>query len=78
MSEDDKRDFVMQLGARGVINRKDFKCWGELPRVGTPEYDEWFKNARKFGAADGHKFVNAVLDQLAERLRAAERDSPSG
>lgn len=31
--------------------------------------------ARKFGAADGHKFVNAVLDRLATSLRAAERDS---
>ena len=30
--------------------------------------------ARRFGAADGHKFVNAVLDQLAGRLRPAERD----
>ena len=51
VSDDDKRDFVMQLGARGVINRKKFNCWGELPKVGTPEYDAWFKEARKFGAA---------------------------
>ncbi len=51
VSEDDKRDFVMQLGAKGTINRKDFKCWGQLPKVGTPEYAEWFKEVRKFGAA---------------------------
>jgi len=51
VSDDDKRDFVMQLGARGVINRTKFKCWGELPKVGSPEYDAWFKEARKFGAA---------------------------
>ena len=51
VSEDDKRDFVMQLGARGVINRKKFNCWGEMPKVGTPEYDAWFKEVRKFGAA---------------------------
>ncbi len=36
---------------RGVINRKKFNCWGELPKVGTPEYDAWFKEARKFGNA---------------------------
>jgi N utilization substance protein B len=30
--------------------------------------------ARKFGATDGHKFVNAVLDRAAADLRAAERD----
>ena len=38
ISDDDKRDFVMQLGAKGTINRKDFKCWGQMPTVGTPEY----------------------------------------
>ena len=31
ISDDDKADFVMQLGAKGVINRKDFKCWGQMP-----------------------------------------------
>ena len=41
----------MQLGARGVINRKGFDCWGEMPDVGTAEYGAWFKEARKFGAA---------------------------
>jgi crotonyl-CoA carboxylase/reductase len=51
VSEEDKRDFVMQLGAKGVVNRKDFKCWGQMPKVGTPEYAEWFKEVRKFGAA---------------------------
>jgi crotonyl-CoA carboxylase/reductase len=24
----------MSLGAKGVINRNDFKCWGQLPKVG--------------------------------------------
>jgi crotonyl-CoA carboxylase/reductase len=51
VSEDDKREFVMQLGARGVINRKSFDCWGEMPDVNTPEYVTWMKAARKFGAA---------------------------
>ena len=30
--------FVMQLGARGVINRKNFTCWGQMPKVGTADY----------------------------------------
>ena len=51
VSDEDKRDFVMSLGAKGTINRKDFKCWGQMPKVGTPEYAEWFKEVRKFGAA---------------------------
>jgi len=51
ISEEDKRDFVMGLGAKGVINRKDFDCWGQLPKVGTDEYKAWFAEARKFGKA---------------------------
>jgi crotonyl-CoA carboxylase/reductase len=41
----------MSLGAKGVINRNDFKCWGQMPAVNTPEYDAWTKEARKFGKA---------------------------
>ncbi|MCO4846932.1 MAG: crotonyl-CoA carboxylase/reductase [Yoonia sp.] len=51
ISEEDKREFVMSLGAKGVINRKDFKCWGQMPTVNTPEYKEWFTETRKFGKA---------------------------
>ncbi|MBY5989630.1 crotonyl-CoA carboxylase/reductase [Roseovarius atlanticus] len=51
ISDEDKRDFVMSLGAKGVINRKDFNCWGQLPKVNSPEYKEWFTEARKFGKA---------------------------
>jgi crotonyl-CoA carboxylase/reductase len=51
ISDESKRDFVMGLGAKGVLNRKDFNCWGQLPTVNTPEYAEWFKEARKFGKA---------------------------
>jgi crotonyl-CoA carboxylase/reductase len=51
ISDESKRDFVMNLGAKGVINRKDFDCWGQLPQVNTPEYNEWFKEARRFGKA---------------------------
>ncbi len=51
VSEDDKRDFVMQLGAKGVINRKQFDCWGQLPKVGSAEEKVWINEARKFGKA---------------------------
>ena len=42
---------VVGLGAKGVINRRDFNCWGQLPTVNTPEYKEWFGEVRKFGKA---------------------------
>ncbi len=51
ISDESKRDYVMNLGARGVINRNEFKCWGQMPKVGTPEYAEWLKEARRFGKA---------------------------
>ncbi|MBM2575780.1 crotonyl-CoA carboxylase/reductase [Jannaschia sp. Os4] len=51
ISDESKRDFVMGLGAKGVLNRRDFDCWGQLPEVGTPEYATWFAEARKFGKA---------------------------
>ena len=51
ISDESKRDFVMGLGAKGVINRNEFNCWGQMPTVNTPEYAAWFKEARKFGAA---------------------------
>jgi crotonyl-CoA carboxylase/reductase len=51
ISDESKRDFVMSLGAKGVINRRDFKCWGQMPTVNTPEYKAWFDEARKFGKA---------------------------
>jgi crotonyl-CoA carboxylase/reductase len=51
ISDESKRDFVLGLGAKGVINRNDFTCWGQLPTVNTPEYADWFKEVRKFGKA---------------------------
>jgi len=39
ISDESKRDFVMGLGAKGVINRNEFKCWGQLPTVNSPEYN---------------------------------------
>jgi crotonyl-CoA carboxylase/reductase len=51
ISDESKRDFVMQLGAKGVVNRSDFKCWGAMPKVNGPEYGDYMKECRKFGAA---------------------------
>jgi crotonyl-CoA carboxylase/reductase len=51
ISDESKRDFVMSLGAKGVINRNDFNCWGQMPTVNTPAYKDWFAEVRKFGKA---------------------------
>jgi len=52
ISEEDKREFVLSLGARGVINRKEFDCWGALPDIDDAEaYGAYMKKAREFGKA---------------------------
>jgi crotonyl-CoA carboxylase/reductase len=53
VSEESKVEYCMQLGAKGVINRKDpaFTHWGRLPDVDDAEaFAEWTKGARAFGA----------------------------
>ena len=52
ISDDAKRDFVMQLGARGAINRSRFACWGRMPDVAeTERYGAYLAEVRKFGRA---------------------------
>ncbi|WP_366553274.1 crotonyl-CoA carboxylase/reductase [Aquibaculum sediminis] len=51
ISDESKRDFVLSLGARGVINRKDFNCWGRLPDVNGEAFSDYMKECRKFGKA---------------------------
>jgi len=52
ISDDDKADFVMSLGAKGVINRNSFDCWGRLPEVSDTEgYGAYMKKCRAFGKA---------------------------
>jgi crotonyl-CoA carboxylase/reductase len=52
ISDEEKRDFVTQLGARGVINRTEFDCWGQLPDVDDAKaYGDYAKRVRAFGKA---------------------------
>ncbi len=51
ISGEAKRDFVLSMGAKGVINRKEFDCWGQLPKVNSDEFHAFSKEARKFGKA---------------------------
>ena len=40
------------LGAKGVINRNNFNCWGQLPDVDDAAgYDDYMKRCREFGKA---------------------------
>ena len=71
VSDESKSEYVFNLGAKGVINRSEFKCWGAMPKVGTPEYDAWVKEARRFGKAiwdiTGKRDVDIVFEHPGEQ-----------
>ena len=70
ISDDSKAEYVFNLGAKGVINRKEFKCWGQLPPVNSAEYNDWSKEARRFGKAiwdiTGKRDVDIVFEHPGE------------
>ena len=52
ISDNSKAEYVKSLGAVGVLNRKDFYCWGEHPDIDDVEaYNAYMKEVRKFGKA---------------------------
>ena len=52
ISDPRKADFCLNLGAVGVINRKEFNHWGMLPHwQDGVKYKVWHNEARKFGKA---------------------------
>jgi len=70
VSDESKRDYVMSMGAKAVLNRKDFNCWGQLPQVNGPEFADYMKECRKFGKAiwdiTGKKDVDIVFEHPGE------------
>lgn len=55
---------ALRLAARELAERPDVPYRAVI--------DEYVELTKLFGAEDGHKFVNAVLDRLAAELRPAE------
>ena len=64
VSDDSKRQFCLDNGAVGVINRKDFDHWGAMPDTSSPEYGAWVKGARAFGKA----IWEAVGERVSPRI----------
>ena len=72
ISGEEKRDFVMGLGAKGVIDRRQFDCYGRLPDVDDAEgYKIYNKSCREFGKAiwaiTGGKDVDIVFEHPGEQ-----------
>lgn len=51
VSSEERKQFCLEHGAIGVINRNDFNHWGKMPDTNSPEYGDWVKGARAFGKA---------------------------
>ncbi len=53
-----------------MINRKEFKCWGNSLLVNSAEYNDWTKEARRFGKAiwdiTGKRDVDIVFEHPGE------------
>ncbi len=60
VGDDRKIEFCKRLGAKGCINRKNFKHWGMLPHwKDDAAFAKWTAEARKFG--------KAIWDIIGER-----------
>jgi crotonyl-CoA carboxylase/reductase len=75
ISGEEKRDFVMSLGAKGVIDRRKFDCWGRMPDVNdVAPYSEYTKSVRAFGRAiweiTGGVDVDMVFEHPGEQTFA--------
>ena len=60
ISDEGKRQFCLDHGAVGAINRNDFDHWGPMPDIDSPDYGTWAKGARGFG--------KAIWDAVGERV----------
>ncbi|NQV44654.1 MAG: crotonyl-CoA carboxylase/reductase [Rhodospirillales bacterium] len=59
ISDENKRQFCLDHGAVGVINRNDFDHWGIMPDTNSDEWGAWMQGARAFG--------KAIWDAVGER-----------
>ena len=59
ISSEDKRQFCLDKGAVGVINRNNFDHWGVLPDTDSADFKNWVSGARAFG--------KAIWDIIGER-----------
>jgi crotonyl-CoA carboxylase/reductase len=65
VSSEAKAEFCRQLGATGVINRREFDHWGMPPHWTDEEaYGNWFAGAKAFGKA----FWEALGEKRSPRI----------
>jgi len=63
VSAEAKRQFCLDHGAAGVVDRTRFSHWGAMPDTASAAYGDWVKGARAFG--------KALWDALGDRVNPA-------
>ncbi|ARP74581.1 crotonyl-CoA carboxylase/reductase [Streptomyces pluripotens] len=65
VSSEERREFCMQLGAQGCIDRRDFDHWGRLPDTSDEQaMSAWLSGARAFG----RRFWEVLGERRAPRI----------
>jgi crotonyl-CoA carboxylase/reductase len=71
VSEDSKVEYVLSMGAKAVLNRREYNCWGQLPKVNGPGFAEYMKEVGKFGKAiraiTGNRDPDMVFEHPGEQ-----------
>lgn len=57
---------------RGILRLADYELRERLEVPARVVIDEAVELAKRYGASEGHRFVNGVVDRLAHRLRVHE------
>ena len=72
VSDEDKRDFVMSLGAKGVMNRKDFKCWVRCRRSTRPNIRRGSRKSANSAPRSGSTPAKETMWTLSSSIRAKQ------
>lgn len=65
ISNNDRSEHCLRLGAQGVVNRTEFHHWGRMPALDdTERMSEWSREVRRFGQA----FWEALGDRRSPRI----------
>ena len=71
VSDNAKADYVLSMGANAVLNRREYNCWGALPKVNSQAFKAYMSEARKFGKAvwqhTSGKDVDIVFEHPGEQ-----------
>ena len=72
----DRRVDALDYVERAILRAGVFELKERLDVPMRVVIDEWVELGKAFGAEDGFRYVNGVLDRVAQDLRRAEYEAP--